>query len=143
MSGMLKRKEIYEPMAEQRCVTGNAIWTYIDGKWRGMVAARDLPAGTLVERSPVIVFPPEDLDATHGREPVIGDYVFWWEEKGEKAEMALPLGHISVYNHSFNPNAGYGYNFPEREMEIVALRDIKEGEEITLDYDCELWFDVK
>jgi SET domain-containing protein len=72
------------------------------------------------------------------------DYVFSWGENDEQAAVAL--GYVSIYNHSYAPNAVY-FQAPEYEsIEIVALRDIDAGEEIVINYNGEpddmeeLWF---
>ena len=50
--------------------------------------------------------------------------------------VALPLGYGSIYNHSYEPNAS-SLNVVPDIMEFVALKDIQQGEEITINYNGE------
>ena len=59
-----------------------------------------------------------------------GDYVLWLSEtQGFKVSCNL-----KYINHADTPNACY-YD----DLSVVALRDIKPGEEITHDYECATW----
>lgn len=118
-------------------------WTYIHGKDRGIIARVDIAKGTLIERSPAIVFPVDDMYRADGSTLLLEDYCFLWEEKGEDTEYAIGLGYIGLYNHSKNPNAEFDCDYTSKEMTMTAARDIKAGEEITFDYDCEIWFETK
>jgi SET domain-containing protein len=112
------------------------------GKGRGVFATRKITKDEMIERAPVIVIPEEQWDLI---EPtILRDYVFSWGENDELAAVAL--GYVSIYNHSYTPNAMY-VQAPEHEaIEIVALRDIDSGEEIVVNYNGEpddkeeLWF---
>jgi SET domain-containing protein len=118
-------------------------WAYVHGKDRGIIARVDIPKGTLIERSPALVFPVEDMTRADGSSLLLENYCFLWEEKGEDIEYAIGLGYIGLYNHSKNPNAEFDCEFETKEMTMTAARDIKAGEEVTFDYDCELWFEPK
>ena len=54
-----------------------------------------------------------------------GPYVLWLDEK-ERVKVTC---HLRYINHSSSPNACY-YD----TLEVIALRDIEPGEEITHDY---------
>jgi len=118
-------------------------WAYVHGKDRGIIATVDIPAGTLIERSPALVFPVEDMTRADGSSLLLENYCFLWEEKGVDTEYAIGLGYIGLYNHSKTPNAEFDCDFATKEMTMTAARDIKAGEEVTFDYDCELWFEPK
>jgi len=59
---------------------------------------------------------------------------------------AIALGYISIYNHSYSPNAQLEQMLDELMMEIIAIKDIHTGEEITINYNGDpekqdpLWF---
>ena len=93
-------------------------------KGRGVFARCAIPAGTVIERVPVIVLPIEDVETSR-----LGDYCFFWGRN----TVALALGYGSIYNHSYRPNAEYR-DIPPRTKEFRALRDIRKGEEITVNY---------
>ena len=56
------------------------------------------------------------------------------------------MGYISIYNHSYSPNAQLEQMLDELMMEIVAIKDIEPGEQITVNYNGDpanqdsLWF---
>lgn len=94
---------------------------------RGVFAARDFAAGSVVEVCPVIIVPAAQrpaLDTT-----LILDHYYVW---GDDAAVALGFG--SLYNHSYQPNTHYLRDFPRRLIVVAALRDIAGGEEITINY---------
>jgi SET domain-containing protein len=94
------------------------------GKGRGVFARRDIKKGTTIESVPLIVF---DNDECQGAK--MATYVFEWTKK----TSAIALGYGSIYNHSFEPNARY-YDGRNETKDFVAIRDIKAGEEITVNY---------
>lgn len=107
---------------------------------RGVFATRDIAAGTLIERVPVILIPHEQV---FGDSPVaqrsarISWYVFGWEGQTKRNYVALALGYGSIYNHSYTPNANFKPEPPD-VLGFHAIRDIAAGEEITINYIGEL-----
>ncbi|OLE52439.1 MAG: hypothetical protein AUG51_18145 [Acidobacteria bacterium 13_1_20CM_3_53_8] len=114
------------------------------GKGLGIFARRKIREGEKIEEAPVLVIPASEikrLDKT-----VLRDYYFVWGEDEEQA--ALMLGLCSLCNHSYKPNAIF-YLLPEKlAIEFIALRDIKVGEEITINYNGDpdnqkpIWFEA-
>ncbi|WP_197453314.1 SET domain-containing protein [Caulifigura coniformis] len=94
------------------------------GKGRGVFARKDIKKGTTFETVPLIVF---DNDECEGAK--MATYVFEWTKK----TSAIALGYGSLYNHSYEPNARY-YDGKHETKEFMAIRDIKAGEEITVNY---------
>lgn len=112
----------------------------VPGKGRGIFAKRAFKKGDLIESAPVIVLSEhEEPEDTH----VLYHYTFAWG-KGS----AIALGYASLYNHSYTPNAHYFLNHSNKTVDIFALHDIEEGEEIMHNYNgdpnCKdpLWFEV-
>lgn len=112
---------------------------------RGMFAVRKIAKGDTIERAPVIVIPAKQWP---GVQPsILSNYAFDWGENDEHAVIAL--GHVSIYNHSYRPNAQLVQLPVELMMEVVALKDIEPGEEITINYNGDpagrdpLWFTRK
>jgi SET domain-containing protein len=109
---------------------------------RGMFAARKFLKGELIERAPVVVI--DEKKWPNAAKTILSDYAFDWGEKDEHA--AIALGYISIYNHSYSPNAQLEQMLDELMMEIIAIKDIELGEEITINYNGdpenkdELWF---
>lgn len=107
---------------------------------RGIFAREPIAAGTLIEAAPVIVIPVRQcrtLDRT-----VMHDYYFHWDGDPDGAGRgALALGLVSLCNHSARPRARVVRNFERRTLDLVALSAIEESEEVTIDYNCPLWFE--
>lgn len=79
---------------------------------KGLFAARNIKAGEVLGS---IKYNPVDED---------GPYVLWLAEQGIKVDCELKF-----INHSKKPNACYC-----DDLDVVALTNIKKGEEITHDY---------
>lgn len=114
----------------------------IPGKGRGVLARRRIQRGELIERAPIMVFTPEEWELVD--QTALTDYCFNWGER----QGALAFGYGSLYNHSFTPNARYIKNQREMVIDFVALKDIEEGEEITVNYNgapgdrSPVWFEA-
>ena len=117
----------------------------IPAKGRGVIAGRRFSEGELIERDHVIVVPPEEWALV--QETVISEFCFAWHERAD--DVAVALGYGSLLNHSYSPNAISVKHVRKRVIDFVALCDIEEGEEITLNYHGDpeardpLSFDVK
>lgn len=113
----------------------------IVGKGRGVVAARRIARGELIERALVVVMPPHEVTRLDGT--VLEHYVYDWA-----GGLAVALGNGSIYNHSYTPNASYTRRLDLQALEYTALRDVEEGEEILINYNGDpndrtpLWFTV-
>ena len=112
------------------------------GRGLGVFAICDIAAGSTIERSPVLVFPKDDLYSPAGT-ALIASYVF----AKSKKRVGLTLGYGSLYNHSYAPNAAYE-DLPGDVKHFYAVCDIMAGEEITINYngavhdDTPVGFDV-
>lgn len=117
----------------------------VKGKGRGVFTLEDIPKGTKIEESPVIVL--SKSDTGHSDKTILHNYLFLWGERQVKTCMAL--GYCSVYNHSYDPNCDHEMNFEKETMSIRTRRTIKKGEELCINYNGELqdtsplWFKVK
>ena len=98
------------------------------GKGRGIFA-----------REPVIIVPTEQcalLDRT-----ILHDYYFHWDGDPEgPGRGAVALGLVALCNHSRRPNARVRRNPARETLDLMALATIVEGDEVTIDYNCPLWF---
>ena len=102
---------------------------------RAVFAMRDLRAGEVFERVPVLLVPRNQVfgpTEEAKRSARISWYVFSWINT-KRDYVALSLGYGSIYNHSETPNAKYQMLLPDI-MEFFTLREIKAGEEITISY---------
>ena len=114
-------------------------------KGRGVFTSENISADTIIEISPVIVMDGNDrklLDQT-----LLHDYIFEWGDNTKQCCMAL--GYVSVYNHSYTSNCEYEMDYEKQIITVKAVRFIKAGEELTINYNGDwdnkkkVWFDVK
>lgn len=104
----------------------------LKSKGRGVFAGRDFKKGELIESCPVLIFTPKqrkNLEKT-----LLNYYIYPWRST---RGAALVLGFGSIYNHSFDPNADWKQNFKKEVMEYRAIKNIKKGEEILVNYNGE------
>lgn len=112
---------------------------------RGVFTAKKIYKGDIIEVCPVIVMKPgeqEVLDKT-----TLYDYYFLWEDEIQGINScAIALGLGSMYNHFAPSNADYQMDTEHATIDIIAVRDIESGEEITINYhgdpndDSPTWF---
>ncbi len=113
-------------------------------KGRGVFTNKPIRRNTVIEISPVVVMSSADrllLDKT-----LLHDYIFEWGNLKDKCCVALGL--VSMYNHSYTSNCEYFMDFETDNIAIKTVRDIKKGEEVTINYNgdwndpAKLWFDA-
>jgi uncharacterized protein len=106
----------------------------------GIFATTTIYEGEVIEVCPIIILNEKDtkeIDKTH-----LYNYYFAWE-KGS----AISLGYGSIYNHSYEPNARYEKDFPNKRIIFKSIAKIKKDEEITINYNGDpnnkerIWFE--
>lgn len=117
----------------------------IGKKGRGVFALQDFKKGEIIESCPVINVTPKErkkCDAT-----ILAYYIYPWRSE---RSGSIVLGYGSLYNHSYTPNADWKQNFKSETMVYRAVKPIKKGEEITVNYNGEPddqtpidWFEVE
>jgi SET domain-containing protein len=111
-------------------------------KGRGIFAREPIAAGTLIETAPVIVVPAAQcslLDTT-----ILHDYYFHWDgDPDGEGRGAVALGLLALCNHARRPCARVKRNFVRNTLDLVALAPIAAGDEVTIDYNCPLWFEAQ
>lgn len=98
-------------------------------KGRGVFAREKIGRGDVIERVPMIVLEAREIISGKLPPTTLDDYIFVWK----RGKIAFACGYGSLYNHNFQPNAEY-YPAGPRTQVFAALRDIKPGEEITINY---------
>jgi uncharacterized protein len=113
---------------------------------RGVLAGEPISAGELIERAPVLAIPASDRAAADGT--IVFTYVFMWEHDTVEEDLykhqgraAIALGYTSLLNHSYSPNCKFVRRIDDMVIDLVALRTLEAGEELTIDYEMTLWFD--
>lgn len=114
-------------------------------KGRGVFTKERIPAGTLIEISPVLVLSNSDTQIVDTTK--LHNYIFLWGMR--ETRSCIALGFCSIYNHAYEPNCEYEMDFNADTMAIKTRREIKKGEELTINYNGDItdkspvWFDVK
>ena len=60
----------------------------------------------------------------------------------------MALGWVPIFNHSYRSNCEYFMDYDSQSMYIETIRDIKAGEELTINYNGtwnnkkKVWFDT-
>lgn len=97
------------------------------------MANRAFQAGEAITTSPVIEVPYASIENT-----VLRDYSMYWNDEVD----CICFGLINILNHSTTQtNTTIERDFVLKQMTLFATRDIAAGDELFIDYDCELWFD--
>jgi hypothetical protein len=113
-------------------------------KGKSVFCSHDIEEGDLIEVCQTIIIPCMEVPVLH--RTVLHDYYFSWGEDMKDAAIALGFG--SIYNHAVDSNADFILDFEHNTIDIVAIKDIKSGEEITINYhgengdDTPLWFKI-
>lgn len=112
------------------------------GRGRGVFARESITPGTLIEAAPVIILPTAQLPAFDAT--VVYDYYFHWDGDPEgQGRGAIGLGLVTLCNHSNYPRARVDRNYSRLSLDLIAIEPIPAGEEITIDYNCALWFESR
>ena len=106
----------------------------IKGKGRCLFTRESITKGESIDTNPVILFPHWQ---TLGLKEPLQSYPFAWDKDFD----CIPLGSVTIANHSADPNAFTQRDYGNLLLRLVALRDIEAGEEITYDYKVPLWFE--
>jgi uncharacterized protein len=114
-------------------------WKTTKGKGRGVFTGKPIRKGQLIEVAPVI--PVAEKSFTENETP--DGYLLSWSDTKKGQEYAMVLGYVMLYNHSSKPNIELEMDMRAKTMEVKALRNIRAGEELVWDYNCDLWFDPK
>lgn len=118
----------------------------------GVFTQVDIPAETVIEVSPVIVYPRRLMDiaiymaSAEGipdKKIGIDQYgIIWPSEEDSYEKSAIMLGYLSMYNHSNNFNSTFYSDWKKRLVQVVTIKDIQKHQQITVSYGP-TWFDSK
>ena len=105
----------------------------------GVFALIDFKLVDIIETCPIIVLPKKDRELID--KTTLYNYYFDW-----RGEVSISLGYGSLYNQSYKPNARYIKDYQNNCINFVAIKKIKKGQEITVNYNGsprskkKLWF---
>jgi SET domain-containing protein len=106
----------------------------------GIFALKNIGKGMLIEVCPILILNKKDTKLIEKTK--LYNYYFGWKRLG-----MIALGNGSLYNHSYEPNAKYERDFQNERLKFFAIKPIRKGEEITVNYNGKpeikkrVWFD--
>ena len=95
----------------------------------GVFSTDDIPQYEILEEAPFIVVPQGELDAS----PVCERYSYGYDD----ANSIIGFGLAGLYNHKSKPNSAYEIDNVNGVIRHYTTKDIKAGDELTLDYGIE------
>jgi uncharacterized protein len=95
---------------------------------RCIEASADIEKGEVIEECPLIFIEKSEWD--DAEKTIVGSYKYAWDKERD----CLVLGYCGLINHSYTPNADYERDYKTDKMKYIAIKDIKAGEEIFINY---------
>ena len=95
---------------------------------RGVFATKPFKKGEMVEHAPLLVVDNAAESFLIESLTVLGSYCYQYDDD----QICIALGYASLYNHSSRPNVVY--EILDDCIEVFALRDIKVGAQIKINY---------
>jgi uncharacterized protein len=94
----------------------------------------------VIETAPVVIVPAAECAALE--RTILHDYYFHWDgDPDGDGRGAVALGLVTLCNHSSRPSARVSRNHERLTLDLIAIAAIMPGDEITIDYNCPLWFE--
>jgi len=117
-------------------------------KGKGLFAKRNIKKNKIIETAHVLLI--HDTDYEIIQESSLYDYTFTWDDPKFPNHMnAIAFSICQFINHSYEPNVQYLYDYGSQTIEYRTLRDIIEGEELTVNYNgivedkSPVWFELE
>jgi SET domain-containing protein len=99
---------------------------------RCVFAAQDFKKGDLIAENQVLLVTYSKIESSE-----LDNYAMAWDDQYN----CIALGPINLLSHSARCNCSIENDHNALVKRIRAARDIARDEHLTIDYDCELWFD--
>jgi hypothetical protein len=99
-----------------------------NNKGRAVFVSEPFNKGETIEVCHILVVD-DDFWMLRRRKTPFDPYVYWFDKKA-----VIALGHGSLYNHSYTPNASWTCRKSSQTIRFFALRDIQACEEITINH---------
>ncbi len=118
-------------------------------KGRGVFAKKNIAKDVIIDIAYIILISNKDWDLIE--DTILSNYSFEWDDPkciGEY-DSAISLSVSQFINHSYEPNIKYDYDYKNKCIKYITLREISKGEEITVNYngepsnDSPMWFEVE
>ncbi|MFX1278229.1 MAG: SET domain-containing protein-lysine N-methyltransferase [Promethearchaeota archaeon] len=118
-------------------------------KGKGAFAKKPITKGTIIDIAYVIPIPNKEFKKIS--KTILYNYCYIWEDPKHMPEFknAITLSISQFINHSYDPNLKYLYDYDNNVIEFSAIKDISQGEELTVNYNgfvddkSPMWFEVE
>jgi SET domain-containing protein len=118
-------------------------------KGRGAFAKKSIKKGTIIDVAFVVPIPNKEYKKVC--KTILYNYCYIWEDPEHMPAFknAITLSVSQFINHSFEPNLKYLYDYENKAIEFSTIRDVFEGEELTVNYNglvddkSPMWFEVE
>lgn len=105
----------------------------------GVFATDDIEVGELIEECPILFLPNKRGEVNI----VLTDYTYQWPKVLDWENFVVALGYGSLYNHSDIPNADWDSDVEKQTFKFTATKKIKKGDEITIFYGGQSYWDER
>ena len=120
-----------------------------DKKGKGAFAKKSIKNGTIIDLAFVVPIPNKQYKKV--TKTILYNYCYIWEDPEHMPAFrnAITLSVSQFINHSYEPNLKYLYDYENKAIEFSAIKDISEGEELTVNYNglvddkSPMWFEVE
>jgi SET domain-containing protein len=108
----------------------------VEGMGRGIIAEKDIKRGEIITNCELLVLSPEDTVKVN--ETDLKWYTFTFDAQTKRD--CLVMGDGEIFNHDDDANTLYGLiDWNGRKlMRFQASRDIKQGEQLFIDYNADV-----
>lgn len=109
---------------------------------RGVFTRIPLQAGTIINISHVLLFPPDEYQK-YGKYTQLDNYTYIWSKGENGATMALALGLGSLFNHSFqSPNVSYTFDREKETIRYTLMKNVDAETELCISYGSgKMWWE--
>ncbi len=118
-------------------------------KGRGAFAKKSIKKDSIIDVAYVVPIPNKDYKKIY--KTILYNYCYIWEDPEHMPAFrnAITLSVSQFINHSYDPNVKYLYDYENKAMEFIAIKDISVGEELVTNYNARIddkspmWFEVE
>jgi len=117
-------------------------------KGKGAFAKKNIEKDTIIDIANVVLISNKEYRKI--KKTQLYNYCYIWEDPKHKPAFknAITLSVSQFINHSYAPNLQYLYDYKNKVIEYKTIQDIKNGEELTVNYNglvddtSPLWFKI-
>ncbi len=118
-------------------------------KGRGAFAKKSIDKDTIIDIAYVVPIPNKEYKKIY--KTILYNYCYIWEDPEHMPAFrnAITLSVSQFINHSYKPNLKYLYDYENKAIEFSAIKDINQGEELTVNYnglvddESPMWFEIE